>query len=196
MPEIIAFRLPPFLSTFGSHLVYLQKFTLRKQIRSNFRSTYVQELSGFCLFVCLFLLFLGQAWSSPSQRAERAVENREEWRKLVVKSYVVPQRPSGLRDWWGEVIFFLASAILLCSRCHWNPRSSYRLGTDTDIKCALGLSTTIKLGRKKSNKQTNKRKTYFMRLTGFPKNTYDFFFKWGGGGSRERQIKSGNNLRQ
>ena len=28
----------------------------------------------------------------------RAVKNREEWRKLVVKSSVVPQRPTGLRD--------------------------------------------------------------------------------------------------
>ena len=30
---------------------------------------------------------------------QRAVENREKWRKLVVKSSVVPQRPSRLRDW-------------------------------------------------------------------------------------------------
>ena len=34
---------------------------------------------------------------------QTAVENREKWRKLVVKSYVMPQRPSGLRDRWGEV---------------------------------------------------------------------------------------------
>ena len=31
-------------------------------------------------------------------RSQRAVENREKWRKLVVKSSVVPQRPSRLRD--------------------------------------------------------------------------------------------------
>ena len=30
-------------------------------------------------------------------KSQRAAENREEWRKLVVKSSVVPQRPSGLR---------------------------------------------------------------------------------------------------
>ena len=30
--------------------------------------------------------------------SQRAVENREEWRKLVAKSSVVPQRPSRLRD--------------------------------------------------------------------------------------------------
>ena len=31
-------------------------------------------------------------------KSQRAVENREQWRKLVVKSSVVPQRPSRLRD--------------------------------------------------------------------------------------------------
>ena len=31
-------------------------------------------------------------------KSRRAVENREKWRKLVVKSTVVPQRPSRLRD--------------------------------------------------------------------------------------------------
>ena len=31
-------------------------------------------------------------------RSQRAVENREKWRKLVAKSSVVPQRPSWLRD--------------------------------------------------------------------------------------------------
>ena len=31
-------------------------------------------------------------------KSQRALENREEWRKLVAKSSVVPQRPSGLRD--------------------------------------------------------------------------------------------------
>ena len=31
-------------------------------------------------------------------KSQRALENREEWRKLVAKSSVVPQRPSRLRD--------------------------------------------------------------------------------------------------
>ena len=31
-------------------------------------------------------------------RSQRAVENREKWRKLVAKSSVVPQQPSRLRD--------------------------------------------------------------------------------------------------
>ena len=33
-------------------------------------------------------------------KSQRAVENREKWRKLVAKSSVVPQRPSRLRDGW------------------------------------------------------------------------------------------------
>ena len=34
-------------------------------------------------------------------KSKRAVENREKWRKLVVKSSVMPQRPSRLKDrWW------------------------------------------------------------------------------------------------
>ena len=32
------------------------------------------------------------------EKSQRAVENRERWRKLVAKSSVVPQRPSPLRD--------------------------------------------------------------------------------------------------
>ena len=32
-------------------------------------------------------------------KSQRAVENREKWRKLVAKSYVVPQQPSWLRDY-------------------------------------------------------------------------------------------------
>ena len=31
-------------------------------------------------------------------KSQRAVENREKWRKLVVKSSVLPQRPLRLRD--------------------------------------------------------------------------------------------------
>ena len=31
-------------------------------------------------------------------KSQKAVENREKWRKLVVKSSVLPQRPSWLRD--------------------------------------------------------------------------------------------------
>ena len=31
-------------------------------------------------------------------KSQRTVENREKWRKLVVKSSVVPQRPSRLGD--------------------------------------------------------------------------------------------------
>ena len=33
-------------------------------------------------------------------KSQRAVENREKWRKLVAKLSVVPQQPSWLREWW------------------------------------------------------------------------------------------------
>ena len=32
------------------------------------------------------------------RKSQRAVENREKWRKVVAKSSVVPQQPSQLRD--------------------------------------------------------------------------------------------------
>ena len=32
-------------------------------------------------------------------KSKRVVENREKWRKLVVKSLVVPKQPSQLKDW-------------------------------------------------------------------------------------------------
>ena len=35
-------------------------------------------------------------------KSQRAVENREKWRKLVVKPSVVPQRPSWLRGRWDD----------------------------------------------------------------------------------------------
>ena len=38
-------------------------------------------------------------WTGPEfAQSQRAVENRERWRKLVAKSSVVTQRPSRLRD--------------------------------------------------------------------------------------------------
>ena len=39
-----------------------------------------------------------------SAESQRAVENREKWRKLVAKSSVVLQRPSRLRDRWDEMM--------------------------------------------------------------------------------------------
>ena len=38
-------------------------------------------------------------WTSQKfAKSKKAVENREKYRKLIVKSYVVPQRPSRLRN--------------------------------------------------------------------------------------------------
>ena len=40
-----------------------------------------------------------RGWTGPEfTKSQRAVENREKWRKLVAKSSVVPQRPSRLMD--------------------------------------------------------------------------------------------------
>ena len=40
-----------------------------------------------------------RGWTGPEfTKSQRAVENKEKWRKLVAKSSVVPQRPSRLRD--------------------------------------------------------------------------------------------------
>ena len=48
--------------------------------------------------------------------SQRAVENREKWRKLVAKSSLVPQWPSSLRDrwwwWWWERLQQPASQLL------------------------------------------------------------------------------------
>ena len=39
-------------------------------------------------------------------KSQRPMEDREKWRKPVVKSSVVPQRPSRLRDrWWRRIPF-------------------------------------------------------------------------------------------
>ena len=37
-------------------------------------------------------------WTGLEFKSQRAVENRETWRKLIAKSSVVPQQPSWLRD--------------------------------------------------------------------------------------------------
>ena len=51
-------------------------------------------------------------WTSLElAKSQRAVKNRENWRKLVAKLSVVAQRPSRLRDRWDEMgnkIIFLA----------------------------------------------------------------------------------------
>ena len=55
---------------------------------------------------CGVLLMWGKRWEDNIRewtglefgKSQRAVENREKWRKLVAKSSVVPQRPSLLRD--------------------------------------------------------------------------------------------------
>ena len=54
-------------------------------------------------------------------KSQRAVKNNEKWRKLVVKSSVVPQWPSRLRDrwWWWEADIKLMTGC----KCHYNVHS-------------------------------------------------------------------------
>ena len=47
----------------------------------------------------------GQAWSSPSPLGQWRTEKK--WGKLVVKSSVVPQRPSRLRNRWWRILTLL-----------------------------------------------------------------------------------------
>ena len=53
-------------------------------------------------------------------KSQRAVENRGKWRKMVVKSTVVPQGPLRLRGKWSEVnsTCWKANAKILCDRRH------------------------------------------------------------------------------
>ena len=51
-------------------------------------------------------------------KSQRAVENREKWRKLIEKSSVVPQRPSRLWDRWRVKVRHLPEVIQLHFRSH------------------------------------------------------------------------------
>ena len=72
----------------------------------------------------------GQAWMFT--KSQRVVENREKWRKLVVKLSVVPQRPSRLmgRRWWWWWWW-------------WWTRKSRRWAMETKGKWLLGLLSWV-----------------------------------------------------
>ena len=67
-------------------------------------------------------------------KSQRAVENREKWRKLVAKSSVVPQWPLWLRDWWWwlkahsswkvDITFFLSCTTILVHAVHTKARQA------------------------------------------------------------------------
>ena len=60
----------------------------------------------------------GQAWSSPSPRGQWRTGKK--WRKQVVKSSVVPQRPSQSRDRWDdERIYFICCDSVIVTRWYW-----------------------------------------------------------------------------
>ena len=56
-------------------------------------------------------------------KSQRAVENRERWRKLVVKSPAVPQRPSRLRE-VRSIVF--QGLVKVKVQVNW-PQESYKL---------------------------------------------------------------------
>ena len=59
-------------------------------------------MTGNCVLVFAKLRFPEdniREWTGQEfAMSQRAVENREKWRKLVTKSSVAPQRPSRFRD--------------------------------------------------------------------------------------------------
>ena len=58
--------------------------------------------------------------------SKRAVESREKWRKLVVKSSVVPQRPSRLRNrWWWWLSSLFLHIPVLCVKTHGSQSAVY-----------------------------------------------------------------------
>ena len=75
-------------------------------------------------------------------KSQRAVENREKWRKLVAKSFVVPQRPSRLRDWWWWwiSIYTLLSAAFWSSLVDHCLLTRYRVSNSAEAVCKTGLT--------------------------------------------------------
>ena len=56
-------------------------------------------------------------------KSQRAVENKEKWRKLVAKSSVVPKWPSRLRDRWDDERANWFRHYLFPSREGWNSKA-------------------------------------------------------------------------
>ena len=90
---------------------------------SRYHCSLCHSLFFRCLFfviICFLVSFCSLPLSILSlefRKSQRAVENRENWRKLVEKSSVVPQRPSCLRDWccwWHSLSVPSLSSSILC----------------------------------------------------------------------------------
>ena len=76
---------------------------------------------------------IGEWTDLEFSKSQRAVENREKWRKLVVKSSVVPQRPSRLRDrWWWCLFLRSVLTLVAVSQCAMGLRSC----NQADLCCA------------------------------------------------------------
>ena len=88
-------------------------------------------------------------------KSQRAVENREKWRKLVAKSSVVPQRPSRLRDWrwwwwwwwwcWWWWWWFIPENWLSCTHVCGPVQTSWsRVALDVLVACSFGYCRGFK----------------------------------------------------
>ena len=76
-------------------------------------------------------------WTGPEfTKSQRAVENREQWRKLVVKSSLVHRYPSWLRD-----------------RCRWRTRQNAYFQENSSFFQLTNITYTLQTQRKKKMKQ-------------------------------------------
>ena len=71
----------PFIRSGQNHLARNREMGRRQGRQKKSREDNIKERTGL-----------------ESAKSKRAVENREKWRKLVVRSSVVTQRPPRLRD--------------------------------------------------------------------------------------------------
>ena len=80
-------------------------------------------------------------------KSQRAVENREKWRKLVAKSSVVPQRPSRLRDcWWWSSCFMYHALLLRYGVCTCGTRLEITYVSDRTLKPRNKLTCWTRFG--------------------------------------------------
>ena len=66
-------------------------------------------------------------------KSQRAVENREKWRKLVAKSSLVSQRPSRLRDWWWWWWECWAGMLTLKKNISWRITRQWSQKSETEL---------------------------------------------------------------
>ena len=81
-------------------------------------------------------------------KSQRAVENREKWRKLVAKSSVVPHRLSRFRDWWWwwyDLGNIQGDGRKFLGHCRLNVIFEFDLPTTLMLRCALETKASMRL---------------------------------------------------